>query len=631
MCGITGVFFFKNNKSFSLSSIKEMTTSLAHRGPDSFGYWSSEDNNVFFGHRRLSILDLSKYGDQPMTSSCGRYVITFNGEIYNFSELQKGLKNKFNINFKNKTDTIVLLELISKLGLRKALDQVEGMFAFGLWDKKQKKLFLVRDRFGEKPLFFYKHSNFIVFSSELKSLSKFPLINLKISRRSSYYYSVLGYVPAPLSIYENIFKVMPAEVISFRNKITKKNIYYQIPKPEFNKELLYEKCKKELLNTLEESIKKMMIADVEIGCFLSGGVDSSLVALLMQKNSVKKIKTFNVGFNESEYDESKFAESVAEKIGSHHHDIKVNVDDMLEHVENISNIVNEPFSDSSIIPTFIISKLAASKVKVVLSGDGGDEIFMGYNRYYFTKKIFKLKEKTPKIFRQIVGQGIRLVPSGLYDSLSRPFQKLLGIHGFSHKMSKLSNILEYKNNSDFYEKLNIFDNEALDNKSEYHRNIFDKYQNIDLIDSVQRNDIDFYLPNDILVKVDRASMFNSLEVRSPFLSHNVVNKAFELPIEFKLRNKITKYILKDLLSDFLPKSFVYRPKMGFAIPIERWISHKKFRKTLDNIFYESCWEEFGWKREKVLKKWLDYKKFGSSTPQCIWLYLMAGLWLNKWR
>ena len=631
MCGITGVFFLKNNKNYSLSSIKEMTISLAHRGPDSYGYWTSEGNDVFFGHRRLSILDLSKSGDQPMTSSCGRYVITFNGEIYNFKELKNDLKKKFNIKFKNNTDTIVLLELISKLGLRKALEKVEGMFAFGLWDKKQKKLFLVRDRFGEKPLFFYKNSNFIAFSSELRSLSKFPLINLNISRKSSYYYSMLGYVPAPLCIYENTFKVMPSEVISFGRKTIKKTIYYQIPNTKFNTELSYEKCKKELLSTLEESIKKMMIADVEIGCFLSGGIDSSLVALLMQKNSTKKIKTFNVGFNESEYDESKFAKYVSEKIESNHHDIKVNVDDMLEHVENIANIVNEPFSDSSIIPTFLISKLAASKVKVVLSGDGGDEVFMGYNRYSFAKKISKLKEKTPNILRQFIGQGIRLVPSRLYDSLSRPFQKLLGIHGLSHKMSKLSNILEYENNSDFYEKLNIFDNEVLDNKSKYHRNIFDKYQNIDLIDSVQRNDIDFYLPNDILVKVDRASMFNSLEVRSPFLSHSIVNKAFELPIEFKLRNKITKYILKDLLSEFLPKSFVYRPKMGFAIPIERWISHKKFRKTLDNIFYESCWEEFGWKRKKVLKKWLDYKKFGSSTPQCIWLYLMAGLWLNKWR
>ena len=629
MCGITGVYFFKDNKNVNLSSIKEMTKNLSHRGPDSFGYWSSKENNVYFGHRRLSILDLSTDGDQPMSSSCGRYVITFNGEIYNFIDLQNDLKKKFDIKFKNKTDTIVLLELISKLGLKKSLEMIEGMFAFGLWDKKEKKLFLVRDRFGEKPLFFYKNPNFVAFSSELKSLSKFPLVDLNISRKSSYYYSMLGYVPAPLCIYENIFKVMPSQVISFSSRKIKKTNYYQIPKPELDRKLSYEQCKNELLFTFEESIKKMMIADVEIGCFLSGGIDSSLVALLMQKNSRKKIKTFNVGFNENEYDESNFAKTVAKKIGSQHYDIKVDVDDMLQHVENIANIVDEPFSDSSIIPTFIVSKLAASKVKVVLSGDGGDEIFMGYNRYFFAKKILKLKKSTPEIVRKFISQGISFVPSRIYDRLSRPFQKILGIHGLSHKMTKLSNILNYENNSDFYKKLNLFDNNILNNTSKDYENIFDKYQSIDLIESVQRNDIDYYLPNDILVKVDRASMFNSLEVRSPFLCHKLVNKAFELPINYKLRNNVTKYILKDLLSKFLSKSIIHRPKMGFAIPIERWISNKKFRETLDDIFNESSWEEFGWNKKKVLKIWLDYKKYGSFTPQSIWMYAMAGLWLNR--
>lgn len=631
MCGITGVYFFKDNKNVNLSSIKEMTTNLSHRGPDSFGYWSSEVNNVYFGHRRLSILDLSTHGDQPMNSSCGRYVITFNGEIYNFIELQNDLKKKFDIKFKNKTDTIVLLELISKLGLKKALEMIEGMFAFGLWDKKEKKLFLVRDRFGEKPLFFYKNSNFVVFSSELKSLSKFPLVRLNISRKSSYYYSMLGYVPAPLCIYENTFKVMPSQIISFSDRTTKKTNYYQIPKPELNRKPSYEKCKKELLSILEESIKKMIIADVEIGCFLSGGIDSSLVALLMQKNSKKKIKTFSVGFNENEYDESNFAKSVSKKIGSHHHDIKVDVDDMLQHVENIATIVDEPFSDSSIIPTFIISKLAATKVKVVLSGDGGDEIFMGYNRYYFAKKILKLKKKTPNILRQLIGQGIRSIPPGLYDSLSSPFQKILGLQGFSHKMIKLSNILEYKNNSDFYKKLNIFDNDILRDSTKDYKNIFDKYQSIDLIESVQRNDIDYYLPNDILVKVDRASMLNSLEVRSLFLSHKVVNKAFELPIEFKLRNKTTKYILKDILSEFFPKSFVYRPKMGFAIPIERWIRDRKFKSKISEIFYESEWNKLGYDKKKLIEKWENYKRYRSVTPQCIWMYTIAGMWLNSLR
>ena len=304
---------------------------------------------------------------------------------------------------------------------------------------------------------------------------------------------------------------------------------------------------------------------------------------------------------------------------------------MLQHVENIATIVDEPFSDSSIIPTFIISKLAATKVKVVLSGDGGDEIFMGYNRYYFAKKILKLKKKTPNILRQLIGQGIRSIPPGLYDSLSSPFQKILGLQGFSHKMIKLSNILEYKNNSDFYKKLNIFDNDILRDSTKDYKNIFDKYQSIDLIESVQRNDIDYYLPNDILVKVDRASMLNSLEVRSLFLSHKVVNKAFELPIEFKLRNKTTKYILKDILSEFFPKSFVYRPKMGFAIPIERWIRDRKFKSKISEIFYESEWNKLGYDKKKLIEKWENYKRYRSVTPQCIWMYTIAGMWLNSLR
>ena len=241
----------------------------------------------------------------------------------------------------------------------------------------------------------------------------------------------------------------------------------------------------------------------------------------------------------------------------------------------------------------------------------------------------KLKSKSPYIFRKFISKGIKLIPPWFYDRLSRPFQKTFGIHGLSHKMNKLSNIISYKNNSDFYKKLNIFDNDVISELSKNEDDIFDQYHDMNLVESVQRNDIDFYLPNDILVKVDRASMFSSLEVRSPFLNHKVVDKAFGLPIEFKLKNKITKYILKDLLVDFLPKSTVHRPKMGFAIPIERWIENRKFKKTLDEIFHDSGWNQFGWDKKKILKKWLEYKKYGSSTPQSIWMYAMAGLWLNK--
>jgi asparagine synthase (glutamine-hydrolysing) len=629
MCGVTGVAFFNDNHNFNLNYLKNMNNSLYHRGPDSEGFWVSSNQRIFLGHKRLSIIDLSKNGDQPMISSCGRYVITFNGEIYNFRDLLKELKANFNINLQNKTDTIVLLELISKFGLEKALKKVEGMFAFGLWDKKEEKLFLVRDRFGEKPLFYYKGENFVIFGSEMSVFRLFPRLNLEICKEASFYYSMLGYVPAPMSIYKNIYKVMPAEIVFLSDNMESKRIYYEVDLNKDIKKLPLDEHKIQIRNTLENSVKKMMVADVEAGCFLSGGVDSSLVALLMQRNSSRKIKTFNVGFYESEYDESNFARLMAKKIGTEHYQIKLKVDDMLNHIENMVKIIDEPFSDSSIIPTYLISKLASSKVKVALSGDGGDEIFMGYNRYLFARKISNLKKKIPMILRQLISNFLQSVPSIYYDKLSKPFQKMLGMQGFSHKINKLSNILCYNTNSDFYMKLNLFDNKVLLDNFPKKDKIFSEYQNIDLVNSVQRNDLDFYLPNDILVKVDRASMVNSLEVRSPFLNHNVVDNAFILPNEIKLEKKTTKYILKELLSDYMPKSFAFRPKMGFAIPIEKWIENKKFKNNLENIFFESDWNKFGWENKNISNKWVEYKKYKSLTPQCIWMYAMAGLWLNN--
>ena len=630
MCGISGVIFFKENKFFSLDNLKKMTDSISHRGPDSSGLWVSENKRVFLGHRRLSILDLSKAGNQPMTSSCTRYVITFNGEIYNFIELSKKLRSTFNLNLKNGTDTIVLLELISKYGLKSALKYVEGMFAFALWDRKDKKLFLVRDRFGEKPLFYHINQNYLIFGSELKSIKKFPSINLKICENASFRYSMLGYIPAPNSIFKNTYKVMPSQIVSISHeeKISK-YAYYKIRQHNQYINIDYNKCKYRTKKILEESIKKMMIADVEIGCFLSGGIDSSLVALLMQKNSRKKIKTFNVGFNEKEYDESNFAKEVATKIGTEHYDIKVKVDDMINNLEDMVKIVDEPFSDSSIIPTFLVSKLASSKVKVVLSGDGGDEVFLGYNRYQLAHRVLTLANITPDSLRKFSSWVLKKVPANFYDKLSEPFQKKFGIHALSHKIYKLSNIMRFENNSDFYMKLNILDNDILNDNSLDKKNIFEKYENYNLVESIQRNDLDFYLPNDILVKVDRASMINSLEVRSPFLHHNVVNNSFQTPQEYKLRNKVTKFILKDILSDYMSASFVNRPKMGFAIPIEKWIKNKNFENIIESIFNESDWTQFGWDSKRIINKWQQYKKYQSQTPQGIWMYLIAGLWLRN--
>ena len=630
MCGISGFKLIRSKNVDYLRKLKKITQSINHRGPDALGFWNSINDSIFLGHTRLSILDLSKKGNQPMHSYCGRYVISYNGEIYNFKEIRLFIEKKFKTNFQNNTDTQVLLELISHLGVYESLKKVEGMFAFSLWDKREKKLILARDRFGEKPLFYYFDTGLFLFGSELKVIKEFfDNKQLKISSKSAKLYSLLGYIPAPRSIYENTFKVMPSEIIEFKNhQITKKK-YYAINNNAKYSLQSYSELKDKIKNSLETSVKKMMVADVEVGCFLSGGVDSSLVAMLMQKNSAKKIRTFTVGFNEKEYDESDYARKVADAIGTNHEEIKVKSNDMFNHLEQIVDIFDEPFSDSSFIPTFLISKLASEKVKVVLSGDGGDEVFLGYNRYLLARKINKFKNLSPKSLRKFIRIVLKLIPSKYYDEISRPFQKLLGIHAFSHKIEKLSNILDFENNSEFYKKLNSLDNEVLEKILSQKTEFFNDYDEMNLVESVQRNDIDFYLPNDILVKVDRSSMKNSLEVRSPFLNHKLVEDAFCMAQEIKLKNNSTKYILKDILSDLIPKNFVNRPKMGFAIPIERWIKNKEFKKRIEEIFYDSNWENFGWEKKGIIDKWDKYKKYNSLTPQCIWTYAVAGIWLNK--
>ena len=626
MCGVSGYFFF-NNKKNHLESLIDVTNNIVHRGPDHTGFWSSQQDGIYIGHTRLSILDLTEKGNQPMKSICGRYVISYNGEIYNFKNKKNDLK-KSGVKIQNGTDTAVLLELIVQHGLKRAITMIEGMFAFALWDNRLKKLYLVRDRFGEKPLFYFKTNECIIFGSELKIIKNQSLFSLEISKKASFYYSLLGYIPAPFTIYKDVFKVMPSQIIEIdKSKNFDESKYFSFRGIAKDEESNYSSFKNKIKNSLNDSIRKMMIADVEVGCFLSGGVDSSLVAYLMQKNSEKKIRTFSVGFNEKEYDESSYARQISDLIGSNHHQIMVSSIDMLDNLESIVNIFDEPFSDSSFIPTFLISKLASSHVKVVLSGDGGDEIFLGYNRYIFANKILKIKKYFPNFFRTALSMCLKTIPSNFYDSLSKPFQKMFGLQAFSHKVQKVSNILNYENNSDFYLKLNIFDNDLLNSYSK-NENLFKEYENLPLIDSLQANDIDFYLSNDILVKVDRSSMFSSLEVRSPFLDHKLVETAFEAPLQFKIKENSSKYILKDILSDYTFKKFAFRPKMGFAIPIDRWMRDKKFQRKISEIFYESEWSKLGYDKKKLIKNWEKYKKYKSITPQCIWMYAVAGMWLN---
>ena len=373
----------------------------------------------------------------------------------------------------------------------------------------------------------------------------------------------------------------------------------------------------------------MMIADVEVGCFLSGGIDSSLIASLIQKNSIKKIKTFTVGFKEEKYNEGIYAKKISEYIGSEHNEVMVSMDDMINNIDGIVDQFDEPFADSSCLPTNIISKFASKSLKVVLSGDGGDEIFLGYNRYLYAKKIMSLNFLTSRKIRSFLKKSINYLPINLLDRLSGPFQKTFGLHGFSHKIMKLSNIINYENNADFYKRLSILDNSKLDQFLDSSDRIFGDYNDIELIESIQRNDIDYYLLNDILTKVDRASMDNSLEVRSPFLDHKLVERAFKVPSLQKMRGNNQKIILKDILGKYIPKNLYDRPKMGFGIPIENWLKKDKMIKRCDDIFYDSNWDYIGYNNSRIAKIWDDYKKYKSYPASKIWSYLISGLWVNK--
>ncbi len=632
MCGISGFHVFGNYKEFDKDAkIKEITDILWHRGPDASGFWNSEKDKIYLGHRRLSILDLSDNGIQPMLSNNGRYVITFNGEIYNFGKLRKELETKFNIRFYNNTDTQVILELVSVFGIRSTLKKLEGMFALAIWDKEKKSLFLTRDRFGEKPLFYYLDNNILVFSSELKSINLFfKSGQLDVNYDSCNYYSVLGYIPAPLTIYKKVYKVMPAEILEIKGSIVKQEKYWNIDKKIDNKNnSSFEENLHQVDQLLNDSIKKMMIADVEVGCFLSGGVDSSVIATLMQKNSNKKIKTFTVGFSEKKYNEADFARKIADYIGSDHNEIIVSMDDMIKNIDGIVDQYDEPFSDSSCLPTDLISNFASKKLKVVLSGDGGDEIFLGYNRYLYAKKIKFLSDILSKGKRSSLKKIIDFFPVNLLDYLSSPFQKSFGLHGFSHKMMKLSNIINYETNTDFYKRLSILDNTKLGQFLDGSEKIFSNYNDMNLIESVQRNDIDYYLLNDILTKVDRASMVNSLEVRSPFLDHNLVERVFAMPMTHKMKGNQQKILLKELLGKYLPKKLFIRPKMGFGIPIEEWLKQEKMIKYCDNIFFNINWSSIGYEKKKMAEIWINYKKFRNSPASKIWSYLISGMWINK--
>jgi asparagine synthase (glutamine-hydrolysing) len=642
MCGIAGFFSHKLDVESSQRIIISMTQQITRRGPDDSGYWVDEETGIRFGHRRLSILDLSPSGHQPMESKSGRFVIIFNGEIYNYNEIKLELKESGVINWRGHSDTEVILEYFELFGAEKTLQRLNGMFALSIWDKFEKKIYLARDRFGEKPLYYFYSNNKkdFIFASDLLSLKEHPHFEGIIDRNSISLFLRHNYIPAPYSIYQQTKKLLPGHYIVYDSKSG--NIIQNSPfwkaddaaKSYYKKniEKSFKECSRELEGLCKSVIKDQMISDVPIGAFLSGGVDSSLVVALMQSVSREPVKTFTIGFNEDRYNEAHYAKSISKILGTDHTEYYVSSKEAIEVIPNISSIYSEPFSDSSQIPTYLVSKLAKTKVTVSLSGDGGDELFGGYNRYFQTEKIWQKISKLPLFLRKQLSQLIQARFTRFLLDKSKYGNQLI-----NNRIDKIIRIIKSENIDDIYfDLISHCSNPSdfiLDSKepNTLIKGLDDTYdfKNYSYIEKMMLMDTVSYLCDDILVKVDRAAMFNSLETRVPFLDQRIFNFAWSLPLSYKLNNGSGKIILKDILSRYIPQELINRPKMGFGIPIDDWLRADLKAWMMDMCNLNTIKQQgiFDSKMiQDLIDKHLIYK---SNNGYQIWNILIFQSWLNS--
>lgn len=621
-----------------------MSDSLIHRGPDTSGIWFDASAGVALGHQRLSIIDLSPEGQQPMHSASFRYVLAFNGEIYNFKALRQELEQRTNHAFRGQSDTEVMLAAIEAWGLENAVKRFVGMFAFVLWDRIEKRLHLVRDRFGEKPLYYGWIGNTLMFASELKALRAHPDFRPEINRDALSLYLRHNYIPAPFSIYKNIYKLLPGTILTFNTSGTLTRTAYWSAK-----DVAEAGDKTPFPGTIEEAVSKLdklirdaiiqqMVADVPLGAFLSGGIDSSTVVAIMQTESRQPIKTFTIGFHKEEYNEAEQAKEVATYLGTDHTELYVTPQQVIDIIPKMPIIYDEPFSDSSQLPTVLLASLARRQVTVCLSGDGGDELFGGYNRYLWGKSIWQKIGWLPQSIRQIGATCIKAIPPQIWDRgfsfvsdvLPAKFQQRLP----GDKLHKLAEILDAQNpDSMYYYLVSHWKNpdSVILHASEPLTAITDHSQWANLQDLTLRMmylDLVTYLPDDILVKVDRACMSVSLESRVPFLDHRVAEFAWRVPISMKIRNGESKWLLRQVLYQYVPKEIIERPKMGFGIPIDTWL-RGPLREWAEGLLNESRLREEGFfDPEPIRKKWFEHQSGLRNWQYHLWDVLMFQAWLE---
>ncbi|MDB2330854.1 asparagine synthase (glutamine-hydrolyzing) [Alteromonas sp.] len=624
MCGIAGFSLF-NHQEGNEASLHAMHEAIVHRGPDASGTYL--DDYVGLCHRRLSILDLSEAGNQPMYSADNNLVIVFNGEIYNFLELRADLEQQ-GVNFKSHTDTEVILELYAREGV-KCLDKLNGMFAFALWDKTKQELFIARDRLGKKPLYYFSDKDRFAFGSEIKAILALQDIPREIRLDAVHDFFAYQYVPDPKSIFKHVHKLPPAHYLVLDKNGFSIKEYWDLSFKHVTGDS--EETNKQKLKTLLEKVtKQRMISDVPLGAFLSGGVDSSGVVAMMAEASDTPVKTCTIGFDNKAFNEADFAREIAEKYSTEHHEFTVH-QNVAEQLEHIASFFDEPFADPSLVPTFFVSELARKAVTVALAGDGGDEMFAGYEKYTTDNIENKLRNKFPESVRKSIFPSLAKIVGALPGSLGRKGKSLLT--SLSHDPAMGFFITNSMMTDDMWNKLVKPDVAATLNgyhPSQYTLDMYNKADGPDHLSKILYTDIKTYMTGDILVKVDRMSMANSLEVRAPILDYQVAEFAATLPSSQKYRDGEKKYLLKEVFKPFIPDSLLYRKKMGFSTPLDEWfrgelkaLSESKLlqsTKGLNDVFNTAS----------ISSIWQEHQSRSKDHGIVLWSMLMYQMWFDRY-
>ncbi len=643
MCGLAGLYTFepRPDRGALHAIIQDMTAALRTRGPDSGDVWQDPNKPLALGHRRLSIIDLSEAGHQPMESASSRYMVVYNGEIYNFKALKSELEGH-DFKFRGGSDTEVLLAAIEHWGFDEAVKKLNGMFAIAVWDRTKEALFFARDRMGKKPLYIGWAGSTLVFGSELKALTAHPDFGRNVNRSSVCAFMRFGYVPAPLCIYDQVWQLPAGTTMALDMYLLRggQDLKPLIAPYWSHKDALIaaranaientESAVDDFENLLSECVSDRMISDVPLGAFLSGGIDSSTIVALMQKQSDVPVKTYSIGFNAAGYNEAEHAKEIAAHLGTDHHELYVDASDALDVVAQLPHLYDEPFADTSAIPTYLVSKFAREEVTVALSGDGGDEMLGGYNRHISGPKAWKTVQGIPPNLRGPFAQMIQSISTKMWDRL-RSKRPQFGAH-----MHKFAELLNKQRESDVYLSLVSTWQKpkeiVLDGKEEM----------IPLVDpAMQIDDLSFaenmmywdalsYLNGDILTKVDRASMAASLEARAPLLDKRIYDYAWRLPMDAKIKDGKGKWLLRQVLKKHVPEDMFERPKQGFSVPIADWL-RGDLKDWAEDLLNERTLRDQGFFRYMDIRKmWSEHQKGRGNHAQKLWTVLMFQSWYKHW-